>query len=880
VPDRFDQLLAATPPPQAPTPAVPDRFDQLLAAVPPPQLAQVRAPVELPVAKPAVVGEKDPNYRGKAFSGGPLMDVMDVLAAGQYASAGLLMGRGPAEAISKRTSYDDVLAAAGVPDSGTRRVLGTVADIVLDPAWFVTPSKVFRIMDKLLPLTKALETLKATEPIQKIGRQVVYGFGLPEDLKLARIGSDTLKGKFINTAVKYARSIEKEGPAFQDVVTNYVEAMPAAKPAALRAAAELGHDPKAVKFYADAAEEIHTGLGQLEVRHGIISKESYDALSGRYAKRLYLRYENPALFVERLKQIGTDDALRVAEEVATEAAKAKSTYASGRVWGIDPSLSMQRIKLTPEIEERLGKITPIGYRVARGVTQAATAVGNAQFLEATAKYASDVAKEGFIHIPDATRFGAVADKFLPENIGAFVMQQYREVGKTEQVIGKILPFWKMGKTILSPAAQFRNFYGNLLLNSFNGIPVFRLPDLMGRSAEALYKASKGMEMERPAVQLAKTLLDSASTFTRTELNDYLVRVMAAGKSMPSMVRAMATKPVDFAGRAFEMNEIFAKTMNGLHAMEGSPIAKAVGKLTEVPRGLPVELAAAHADKAIFNYSQVPNLVERLRSTGLVPFASFAYFAGRGTMEGIWRRPAAVTQISKIMSAIEAANPRAAEERKVAPEWMKQFGQTFTPIKTKDGQDLVADLSYIIPFGNFVTSLEEPNALNQIMALSPFTTLVEDLARNQSRFTGRPISRPTGGSKQMQKQAIRDYVDYVYKFAFPSLMPSIFPGFKPVEQLTTGGYGFRNIEQAIASGGKKSWKIAVLGDVFGLKLRPFDVPKEQQRRAREFKENVTAIRSQIKRVALDESLSWDDRNRIITQLSKDQARLTAGWLVQE
>lgn len=875
---RFAEILRATGAESAPTPSSgeirSDRFKELLAAQSQPQSPPPTAPP--PTVTPVIVGEKQQDYRGKAFSGGFLSDVVDALSVGQYAAAGILAGKGPIQGIRDRTSYEEVLQNAGMAPGAARTVLGLAADIVLDPAWLVTPAKIGGLLGKVETISKIGAAMKETKAAKFLGRGLVFGFNTPDEVKGARILGDAFRGEVTHELVANARKIEKRGKEFEDLLVTYMEASPGgSRTAVLKAAATKGYNPTEIRELASSTRGLYNKVTNTLVKEGVMRAPDVQRISGPYAR---LIGETPGSIAARLDQLG----LKEASDAATKlrAYEAGMTRTDRKIFALSKRIESF---ITPQMAQTLASISPIGQRVTKAVAEGASFAAEQHFVNSLAKFAIDNPKitAGLERLPLESKYGELAGKWLDKDIHSFVMQTFRKPYKIEDFNKNWLPLWKMSKTIFSPGSQMRNLYGNAILNIFNGVPAHRLPDLYYKAGKALIESSKGLNTADETVKLAGLISARARTFSRTELNDYLLRMMSGGRSLPSMFKAMGTKAIDTAGRAFEFNEILGKTVAGIWAMEKTAGAKLYGSLVGVKRGLGAAEAAAFGDKVLFNYAQVPGAVEFLRSSGLMPFASFAYFAGRTTAEALWKHPTTVTQVGKTIRAIEARNPDALAERRAAPSYMKTFGQMFTPIRDKYGRHLVADLSYLIPFGNFVGSVDSPR---QLLSNLPFVTFAYDLANNRSTFTGNEISKPGfGASAALNKKAIRDYTDYIYKFAFPSLMPSILPGFKEKQQLTTGGYGFRNLEDAISQrpdvfGKTKSWKAQVLGEVFGLKTRPLDLARERSFRAKDFRANMDAVRAQIRRVALDRDLSPEEKNQMITDLANDMTQLSRQFMV--
>lgn len=834
--------------------------------------------------------------RGKAFSGGVVSDLFDVLSLGQYALAGVATGKGVIKGIQERTSFEEVLEQSGMEPGLKRTLLGLAADVVIDPLWLVSPAKAARVLSKLPGIAGAVEKVGKSRAFQKAGRTLIYGFGVPDEIKALNADRLAEIAHYRKAAINEARFInkmDKKYTGFAEALSTYIEAPAEAKRAFADGLAIGGHKMgPLLSETAERVQKLHDEIGTLLAKNGVIEEGAFKALSGFYLKRAYFRYENPEVIIQRLQQLGTPEAQKALQQLQTDLAKGeRSIFAQAKVFGVPIGAQKSRVVHSDEVRKALGEITHSGYRVGIGVTSGATAAANAKFLnEIAARYGKDLFEAGTKKIPNDAKYGNLKDKFVPENIHELVTLSFRDPSKFEQKFGDFLRFWKAGKTVLSPSGQARNLYGNFMLMGMAGIPFSRIPDLLARAGAAMWKVRHGAEPGADAaMHLAKYVDDSATTFRHAEFGDMLTRFTRGGNSLTSKIRAAtigATGPLEKAtqagGAVFELFEKLSKTAAGLWAMErGAPTRL----LKNAPRGLDPRSAALWAEQALFNYAQVPRFIESVRSTGIVPFAAFSYFAANATARALWSRPAALGKVAKGMRAVEADNPEAASQRRASPQWMKSFGQVFTPLKDAKGNGLVFDASYILPFNQVGEAISSPAGL--VKQNVPFGTLVYDLSNNKSSFTGRPIVAPfelKGSPSEMKSYAVKKYIDYVYKFAFPTWAPPLFPWQSPTQRVTSGGPFFANQEKAIRqwadpNGDFPSWKAAALGEILGLKTRAVNVPAGMRARVRDYQQDVQQVRTQMKKVAQDPELSWDEKQQLIGKLGQDIQDLSRSFMME-
>lgn len=364
---------------------------------------------------------------------------------------------------------------------------------------------------------------------------------------------------------------------------------------------------------------------------------------------------------------------------------------------------------------------------------------------------------------------------------------------------------------------------------------------------------------------------SAGSFVGQELNRHLRHMNIAGSSPYKQGLATFYALGDKAADNYRSLDILGKTAAAHWALD---------------QGMDLTTSLRFADKALFNYAQVPPAVDFLRRNGIVPFASFSYFATSAFARGLWSKPAQISGIGKSIRALNAIDPQSQELRKAAPEWQKGFSQVFLPLTDRHGRKHVLDLTYLLPFGDIITASEGISGPAQLLQQqTSFATFVTDLLRNQNSFTGQPIAPPerlVGKSDEMAQKAATAYIDYVYRFAMPTWMPSIFPWDAKSQKITQGGQFFKTWEEVIAGrpdvfGRKKAWWQAAMAEPFGFKVRPFDLNQERTRRAKDYQGDVRAIQDQMKKVAGDRELDMEEKREIISDLKDDLMNIHAHWV---
>jgi len=153
--------------------------------------------------------------------------------------------------------------------------------------------------------------------------------------------------------------------------------------------------------------------------------------------------------------------------------------------------------------------------------------------------------------------------------------------------------------------------------------------------------------------------------------------------------------------------------------------------------MPAARAAQLAMKAIFDYGDVSRVSNWLRRSGVAPFITFPLKATAAL------GPAMVTDTGRFASLMKAmkapgyalAPEEIPAERAAMPDWMADQSMRL-PMKTKEGETYYQDVAYMLPWGPWAEGMSL-----MPLQLYPIPRILEDIARNQSAFTGRPIYDP-------------------------------------------------------------------------------------------------------------------------------------------
>lgn len=562
-------------------------------------------------------------------------------------------------------------------------------------------------------------------------------------------------------------------------------------------------------------------------------------MGGTHLRREFARNVTPEKFLAIIKETGTPQEVQRAIEFIDRAKRSREYRG---LHGIKLNLDnlTKRLNLSEETQTRLGRIYNAEYLVGRSSQVSSDLIHTFNFLKDVAdNYAVAKPTEGFRKFV-GKEFGALEGKWVPENIYREVQ---RQVGQFKDIPGfwsKSLGWWKMGKTVLNPATHARNFLSNLILLNIGGMPAYEVPVYLAR---AMTEMKKGGEIFKEANRVSPFL---SQGFSRGEK---LTRLLEKGQNADILTKGANVVKSGVRGMAdlYQKNEQVGKLAAYMWAKD---------------RGKTAQEAAKFADAILFNYSKVPPVVDWLRRTGVVPFASFPYFATVATGKALWERPASVAKYYKAVSSQQDK-----DERNVLPEYLEP--RSLLPIdkllqgmgidrttRTVDGKEQkirnYLDMQYIYPFETQV-------------GISPVVGLAAAISANRDPFTKKDIVRPG----MTDDEALAARAEYVAKALAPS----------------AAGYSAEKVYHALmghtdAKGRQYQLPEALAQTLFGLKNVPINLDETARQRLLQIKSEQDAVKSEIRRVNQDRRLTEAEKKdrtneymRKLTKLSNEARKIS-------
>jgi hypothetical protein len=594
----------------------------------------------------------------------------------------------------------------------------------------------------------------------------------------------------------------------------------------------------------------------LAAEQKLLSEENFFLNHGKYMPRLYRRYE-----------VDYDAQLR--------------KYGASRPTRLDQDRYKKRQDIPEEIRVLRGEILEPGYPVAKGLSAVIHDVETSKLFNFVAdNKAWTVSPENMVELgkdpkkytlmPTTTKLGRLSGQYVDKYIASELNQMTKSVGELSKLSRRLVSEWKVFKVIFNPPTHGRNMISNSMLAYLDGLGPWRV-DIYGKAISQLWQ-QKGEHYDA-----AKAEGLFSTTFTKGELTPLI-------DSWNSTKGGLYDR---FAGMAenFEKGEVAeglgkvlpSSTRAGQRAAKIYQGEEAWFKLARyikaVEDGATPKQAAAQAQKALFDYTEVPPFVNWARTSPVgAPFITFTYKALPQILEtGIthpWRLGALVYGI---YAAEEAARKHLgiSEDqleylKRIMPDRMRgePLGlgpkALLLPFTDKYGQLQFLDLTYILPWGDIgeqgATGIYQGSPIHA----APMRAIYE-ITINKSSYTGQEIY----GENDSKKIVTQKISDYLYKFVMPSLSPAI-PG------VTEGGYGFERIWKSVW--GKEDYfgrvsapTTAIASSIIGLKTNPMNEDIELFFRQKEFEDGFDEITAAAYKVQNHQGLSEEEKNLQLDEL---------------
>lgn len=599
----------------------------------------------------------------------------------------------------------------------------------------------------------------------------------------------------------------------------------------------------------------------LAAEQKLLSQENFFKNHGKYMPRLYRRYE-----------VDYDAQLR--------------KWGAKKPTRLDQDRYKARQDIPEEVRILRGEILEPGYPIAKGLAQVIHDVETSKLFNFVADNGAwTVSPERMVELgkdpkkytlmPETSKLGRLSGQYVDKYIASELNQMTKARGEVEKVSKRLVSEWKFNKVIFNPATHGRNMISNTMLAYLSGLPPWRV-DIYAKAMKELYQ-QKG-----DYYQAAKDAGLFSTTFAKGELAPLIDSWNSSNGGIYDRIAGMSEKfaegnVAEGLGRVLpsgtRAGQRAAKIYQGEEAW-----FKLAKYIQEAENGATPKQAAAAAQKALFDYTEVPPFVSWARTSPLgAPFLTFTYKALPQILEtGLthpWRLGSLVYGIYALEEAARKEmgidEDQMAYLQRIMPDRMKgePLGlgpkALLLPFVDKYDQLQYLDLTYILPWGDIgetgATGIYQGSPIHA----APMRAIYE-ISLNKSAFTGQEIWNEND-SKLVVTQKISDHL---YKWAMPSLAP-------PVPGVTEGGYGFERIWKSVW--GKEDYfgrvsapTTAIASAIIGLKTNPLNPDIELFFRQKEFEDGFDEITAAAYKVQNHQGLSEEEK---ITQLDELRKRMT-------
>ncbi len=512
------------------------------------------------------------------------------------------------------------------------------------------------------------------------------------------------------------------------------------------------------------------------------------------------------------------------------------------------------------------------------------------------------------------RYGKLAGLYIPGPIWNEIRQvvglRYKPLGETYD---QLLRLWKVFKTAYSPAVHMNNIMADVVMAEWQdltaahiakAVRVISKPDdpankiILGRFEDAGGSVGMWTLSEIQTSQLEPLL----SQLEREAASDNPEALVNAASVIQALQAGRYREAADMVERSGPMRASKAVLDKMIEIYQGEDqLFRLAAFLKAKEEGQSDTAAGKFARTSFLDYHITAPWINVMRSTAF-PFVAFTYRALPLLAEVMAKKPWKMFKLAALAGALDALGYALSggdedRERKLLPEeksgqiWGYSGRLPFTqmevdlgvtpklirmPWNDQFGSPVFLDIRRFVPLGDIVDVGQVHSAIPLLPTMMPGgpLALVAELVANRSFFTGKEIVKETDTDFERTKKLAQ----YVYQWAIPNI------------PLVPGAYSFLSIKGAAAGEadifGRERSVAQAAASAVGVRLAsyPEDLGRQQILRQlggekREIGENVSALRRQFQRGALDRD---EFESKIREQLEKRQQfqeqarrRLSAG-----
>jgi hypothetical protein len=465
-------------------------------------------------------------------------------------------------------------------------------------------------------------------------------------------------------------------------------------------------------------------------------------------------------------------------------------------------------------------------------------------------------------------------------------------------LANLMGKWRWGKAVLNIGGQVRNIEANLV-HMWNVAGWQVTPKHVRQALRLMDRAGAADEPLRNIFDAFTTIDSYTWGMTERRMAGLSERFISAANIMGwgEEVKGLLDRMLGMWGRAWEFNEKLPRyTIGGRlyddflkrfrSAGEVTDLTDVHGVLTkeflesrvaqrrrmlqqsaiDVSKIGDLEAAAATAaefmgKKAIFDYQNVPPVIDWMRGLGFMPFVTFPYRAIPATFRAALEHPNRFAVWGKMVRTIENLDGQQDKYRAMEPEWMRNAGFMRVPM---DGGSKFLNLTYLLPWGEVIDQtdfalqrhLGVKEGAEQIVINMPILNAIVEAFTGESTLTKKPYTDENdpardrkalarlwmnvmppvlGGSESqldLQRRWTQDWLKYHKEGKVPTVVGrdlvdlpqgrALMQAFDEWNELV---YRFPLMKQMMVPGQHAPTSTVAAFRMFGLRLTPFDEKKQ-------------------------------------------------------
>ena len=427
-------------------------------------------------------------------------------------------------------------------------------------------------------------------------------------------------------------------------------------------------------------------------------------------------------------------------------------------------------------------------------------------------------------------------------------------------ITKATKLWKLSKVPLNPPTVVRNMISNTILLNLSGVAWRNMP-------RRYLQALNDMRNNGPYTQIAEKYGIVDSTFTKQEM----VQINRM------YLKAKAKQTGNFIDQMKYIGGVVGDTASNVYQFT-EVLGKVVKIIDDTTKGVDEATAALNSQKALFDYSLVPEPVRFLRNSPVgMPFITYYYKVLPNLLEALIKNPQRYIPYIAIpygMHSLIANYKGVSNEdfnklKETLPEYLKDRNNALIlPVKDDQGRWQVLDFSYFMPYAMFTGTARDVaegdfGRFVQDTGIfgGPLPQLITAISSNKDPFTQRQIVNDF----DPPEKKTADMMLYLYRMSAPTWLTDI--GF--------AGKVYEAVNKDLNKyGDPKVTTTQALTRLIGFNIYPIDPELSRAENLRRMKYERSRIKARRSQLLKDPNLTDKERKKITdkyTQMLLDRAK---------